>query len=93
MPTPSPVINTPFWADKSLWVALLGFLLPIVNSKLGLGLEPEVVYGALSPLLLFIASSKWKSAMLTKEIIRAEAAKTGAAEASKPDATETALNQ
>ena len=67
-------INTPFFLDKGLWVAVLAFLLPILNSKLGLNLDAESIYGAIVPLIAYIVSHKWKTAMLTKAALAGNAA-------------------
>lgn len=63
--TADPKAHTAPWLDKSLWLVILGFLLPILNRRFGLGLEPEEVFAALAPIATFIAMSKWKQGRVT----------------------------
>ena len=72
-------VHTPFYLDKSLWLAFLGFLLPIVNRKFNLGLQAEEVAAALLPVATFIGSSKWKQVRVVEA--KVEAAKVATAEA------------
>lgn len=68
-----PEAHTPAWLDKSLALAILGFVLPVINRRFGLGLDAEEVFAALSPLIGFIAMSKWKQTAITKARVYAEA--------------------
>lgn len=70
-PIPSQA-NTPAWLDKSFWLACLGLILPIINRKFGLGLDATEVLGALAPIAVFIAGTKWKSGHVLAEEIKAK---------------------
>ena len=64
-------IHTPATQDKSLWVAILASMIPLVNAKFGLGLDVGSLIVAVSSLSTFIAASKWKQTVLTKAQIEA----------------------
>lgn len=61
--------NTPWYLDKAFYLTILGFLLPIINSKFNLGLSATEVVAVMLPIVAFIAGHKWKSgSVLTAEI-------------------------
>lgn len=69
-----PDVHTPPWLDKSLWLAVLGFLLPLLNKKLGLDLSPTEMADAILPLVGFITMSKWKQTRVVEAKTEADSA-------------------
>ncbi len=90
MPVLDRDAHTPWFLDKSLWLAFLGFLLPIVNRKFNLGLQAEEVAAALLPVATFIGSSKWKQVRVVEA--KVEAAKVATAEAAAVTTPEKAAD-
>lgn len=68
-----PPINTPFFADKSLWVVVLSFILPFIGKKLGVEFNIAEIAGFVATCIAFVAGNKWKTGMLTKEAMAAKA--------------------
>jgi hypothetical protein len=52
---------TPWYLDKALYALVLGALVPVLNAKLGLHLDPVTVAGFLIAVVAYIAGHKWKS--------------------------------
>lgn len=73
---PLPIV-TPFYLDKSLWLAVLSPLLAMISKRLGLNLEPSEVVALVLPVVVFIVSSKWKQTSLQKAQIQANVAMNG----------------
>lgn len=74
MDTTVPPINTPFWLDKSLWVAVFGPLLAVLLKKFGLNMDPAEVIGFVLTAVTYIVMNKWKTATVTKSVIANNAA-------------------
>ena len=71
--------NTPFYLDKSLWIAVITPIAAIVGSKLGLDLKVEELVGIILPLVTYIVMTKFKSASITVAEVKATAAVNAAA--------------
>jgi len=84
--------NTPFWLDKSLWVAILGVLFAALNKKFGLGLDAAEVATILIPVAAYIAGNKWKSATIVKAEIAAASADAGAKAGADATTAAAAIN-
>jgi hypothetical protein len=65
-------INTPPWADKALWLAVLTPILTALSAKLGVQLDPAALVGLVVPVVVYIAAHKWKTTTLARELIRAD---------------------
>ena len=57
-------INTPFWADKSLYLAVLTPLCLLLSRKLGVELNAVEIAGMVVSVVTFIAMNKWKTKSL-----------------------------
>ena len=64
-----PVINTPFWADKSLYAMVLGPLLIILSKKIGVELNVLEICAMMASIVTFIAGNKYKTTVLNKAAI------------------------
>lgn len=71
--------STPFYADKSFYLVILGLFLPLLGKKLGIEFDTEAIAGMIATIVGFIVASKWKQAAIIKEQIKAESAKAVAA--------------
>jgi len=70
-PTPSQA-HTPWFKDKSLFLVVASFVVPLLNKKLGWHLDPETLAAAIGAAAVFIFSSKWRSKVVTTEEIKAK---------------------
>jgi len=83
-----PVISTPFYADKSFWLVVLGILSPLISAKLGVSLNVEAIASMFAGIIAFVTMSKWKQATMGKQAMINQASAAGQAAAPA-----TALNQ
>lgn len=67
--------STPFYADKSFWLVVIGMLAPVIAKRIGLQLDVDALAAQAASIVAFVVMSKWKQATLMK----AEAAGTQAA--------------
>ncbi len=64
---------------RRLLMALVGALLPLLNSKLGLNIPSEQVVAAIGGIAVWIAQSGWKAGQQIKADAHVDAAKAVAA--------------
>lgn len=72
LPTETPPVITPWFADKAVHAVLtfvVGMIANVVGRKFGYSMNVEeiVLFGGV--IISFIAGHKWKSAMLQKALI------------------------
>jgi len=48
--------NKPFYRSKKWWAAAVGFAVPLVNYFFGLGVDPNVIWAVISPILVYVVS-------------------------------------
>ena len=77
--------HTPFYADKSFWLVVLGIVLPPLGKKFGIAFDAVEMAGMVTLIVGFVTGSKWKQAT----VIKAEAA--GKAAAASVVTTDDAL--
>lgn len=77
--------HTPFYADKSFWLVVLGFLAPLLAKKLGIELNVDAIAGQVATLVAFVVMSKWKQVRVL------EAEKAGTTAAAEVKTTDDAL--
>lgn len=73
-PVPDVQAVTPWYADKSLYAAVLTPVFLLLNQKFGLTLDPVVVIGLVLPVVAFIVGHKWKSGVISVAQVAAKAA-------------------
>lgn len=56
-----PPVQTPFYLDKALWLAVLTPLILIINAKFGTALDPAVVAGIVISVVTYILAHKWSA--------------------------------
>lgn len=69
-----PPLTTPWYLDKTLWIAILAPVLGLISKKLGVNLDPNEVVAMVMPIVIYIVMSKWKAATALKAAIAATAA-------------------
>lgn len=68
--------STPFWADKSFYLVVLGLFLPLIGKKIGIEFNVEAIAGMVATIVGFVVASKWKQAAIITAQIKSDAAKT-----------------
>lgn len=95
-PIPAPPksqSDTPFYLDKSLYVTVLGFLLPFLGKWVGVELDPVKTAGILLLAVGFVVSHKIKSGSVLVAEIKAKALATVTASApTTPEGAAAAIN-
>ena len=82
-----PSVVTPFYLDKSLWIATFTMLCTLVNSKFGTRFDAAEVVGLVLPCVAYIVGNKWAS---TKKALAVYASQQAS---QNPTPTAGALNQ
>ena len=52
--TPIPGVEKPFWHSKKWWMAMIGFVVPLLNSFLGWDLKADQVSTIILPLIAYV---------------------------------------
>jgi hypothetical protein len=84
--------NTPFYLDKSLWIAVLTVLFVALNKRFGLSLDATEITMIVLPVVAYIVGNKWKSASIVKAEISATATEAGAKASTDATAAAAAIN-
>lgn len=69
--TPSTVANTPWWADKSFLLVVVGVIVSLLNRRFSLGLDAGEIAAMLATVIAFVVGNKWKSGAITVAEIKA----------------------
>jgi len=78
--------NTPFWADKSFILVVVGLVVSLLNGKLGLNLDAGEIAAMMAAIVAFVVGNKWKSGAITvAEVKAANALEVAKLEATTPE--------